>query len=277
MAAVSSFVGCVARAAPRLARDRSGRLELTRLPATVRSTPVVAKTVRARAPARAVAVCSADATSSRRQARRCPATAFFGNRCYRRLAHALGSPSLSLLRGARCRPGRRDLWRATGGARACLAAEPASDNRWGIVLPRSCYQRIARPAARIRCAARRDAAFAAREPRARTLMAPRPTRADAARACVVQALGLAALSAVFFAAPKAHAGLTEDLLARTSANKVRPPSTPARAAVAPDRVPGRYGTRRPACTGRSCTDLRCSHLPGLSWASACALVVPVRC
>ena len=36
-----------------------------------------------------------------------------------------------------------------------------------------------------------------------------------------QALGLAALSAVFFAAPKAQAALTEDLLARTAANKVR--------------------------------------------------------
>ena len=121
MAAVTSFVGCVRgseRRGLRAPRSR-GRLQLTQA-GQLRSTPVVAaKAVRARAPARAVAVCSADATSSRRQARRCRPTAFFGNGCYRRLAHAHGGPSLPL-------PSARvaGLVGTTGGARPA-APEPS--------------------------------------------------------------------------------------------------------------------------------------------------------
>ena len=88
--------------------------------------------------------------------------------------------------------------------------------------------------------------------------------ADAARAVVAQALGLAALSAVFFAAPKAHAGLTEDLLARTSANKVRRLFTPARMrVVASDQRTGGCwpGTGQPARN----LDAAALHMPAYAW------------
>ena len=147
-----------------------GRLQLTQA-GQLRSTPVVAaKAVRARAPARAVAVCSADATSSRRQARRCRPTAFFGNGCYRRLAHAHGSPSLPL-------PSARvaGLVGATGGARPA-APEPSQPHTLRRIITVGLgrfhgwrYQRIAPPAARIRCATRRGAVFAARELCTRTV------------------------------------------------------------------------------------------------------------
>ena len=89
-----------------------------------------------------------------------------------------------------------------------------------------------------------------------------------------QALGLAALSAVFFAAPKAHAGLTEDLLARTSANKVRRLSTPAVAPDQPRTTPG--CTWQPACTWTQLLRFVLLAPGGLSWPSAGRFVVPVR-
>lgn len=254
MAAVTSFVGCVAvsRAARALIRRPNTVLgsDSPRLaPPAPRSQP--RPCARARRSARWLSAAPTPPAAARQVAlflpRACPEWVFalegsrghrMACRCRRRASPGLGWPARAAAL-PNARSGRRSQ---------ALFADIMMRLKQTLSAQRRCPLGA-------QAAARRSAAPAVRQASASDAISWPWQDADAAFPHA-QALGLAALSAVFFAAPKAQAALTEDLLARTAANKVRTAACVLRRGTHADRCAFLAGAERLQAPGHLGRQLR---------------------